>query len=230
MLDATSGGTAGSEVSEALVAGIGMVGGALLGGVEVGAPPVQISSPDLQLSVANTAPDNLAKDPFVVPGAEGGRRRRLGESAAGVSVPDDLDLPDVDSIGSVLWSSARDVRGVDMGNATLASPTLAFSLHANGSELAVSGLKTPISLKLAPFEERDPATTCVGPPSGKGLFEGAQKGQSPCNLMEQCQYFDTVAGAYSSEGCETVERTRTRTRTLTRTLTLTLTIILTRWS
>jgi len=23
--------------------------------------------------------------------------------------------------------------------------------------------------------------------------------------MEQCQYFDTVAGAYSSDGCETVE-------------------------
>ena len=129
MLDATSGGTAGSEVSEALVAGIGMVGGALLGGVEVGAPPVQISSPDLQLSVANVAPDNLAKDPFVVPDTKGGRRRRLGESAAGVSVPDDLDLPDVDSIGSVLWSSARDVRGVDMGNATLGSPTLAFSLR-----------------------------------------------------------------------------------------------------
>ena len=87
-----------------------------------------------------------------------------------------------------------------------------------------------MSLKLAPYEERDPATTCVGPPSGKGLFEGAQKGQSPCNLMEQCQYFDTVAGAYSAEGCETVERTRTRTRTRTLTLTRTLTIILTRWS
>ena len=175
MLDATSGGAAGSDVAEALVAGIGMVGGALLGGTEVGAPPVQISSPDLQLSVSNVAPANLAKDPFVVPDAEGGRRRRLGESAAGVSVPDGMDLPEVDSIGSVLWSSARDVRGADIGNATLGSPTLAFSLHANGSELSVSGLKTPISLKLAPFEERDPATTCVGPPSGKGLFEGAQK-------------------------------------------------------
>ena len=23
--------------------------------------------------------------------------------------------------------------------------------------------------------------------------------------MEQCQYFDTVAGEYSSDGCETVE-------------------------
>ena len=68
-----------------------------------------------------------------------------------------------------------------------------------------------MSLKLAPYEERDPATTCVGPPSGKGLFEGAQLGHSPCSAMEQCQYFDTVAGAYSSEGCETVELTRTRT-------------------
>ena len=73
-----------------------------------------------------------------------------------------------------------------------------------------------MSLKLAPYEERDPATTCVGPPSGKGLFEGAQKGNSPCNAMEQCQYFDTVAGAYSSEGCETVALTRTLTLTRTR--------------
>ena len=92
-----------------------------------------------------------------------------------------------------------------MGNATLGSPTLAFSLQANGAELAINNLKTPISLKLETFEKRDPATTCVGPPSGKGLFEGAQKGNSPCDAMEQCQYFDTVAGAYSSDGCETIE-------------------------
>ena len=37
--------------------------------------------------------------------------------------------------------------------------------------------------------------------------------------MEQCQYFDTVAGAYSAEGCETVERTLTLTLTLTLTRT-----------
>ena len=65
--------------------------------------------------------------------------------------------------------------------------------------------------------------------------------------MEQCQYFDTVAGEYSSDGCETVELadgssacqcdhlsefvslkvlpalTLTRTRTLTLTLNLALT-------
>ena len=52
-----------------------------------------------------------------------------------------------------------------MGNATLGSPTLTFSMHANGgSELAVGGLKTPISLTLELFEKIDPATTCVGPP------------------------------------------------------------------
>ena len=204
MLDATSGGTAGSNVGGALVAGIATVGDALLGGIEVGAPPTQISSPDLQVSVSKVAPGDMAKAPFVLPGADG-RRRRLSEISAGVAAPDDMDLPDVDGIGTVLWSSPKDVRGADMGNATLASPTLAFSLQANGAKLSISGLKTPLSLKLAPFEERNPATTCVGPPSGKGLFEGAQKGNSPCDAMEQCQYFDTVAGAYSTDGCETVE-------------------------
>ena len=48
----------------------------------------------------------------------------------------------MESIGAVLWSSPKDVRGVDMGNATLGSPTLAFSLEADGEELEVSGLKT----------------------------------------------------------------------------------------
>ena len=48
----------------------------------------------------------------------------------------------------MLWSSPKDVRGADMGNATLGSPTLAFSLQANGAELAINNLKTPISLKL----------------------------------------------------------------------------------
>ena len=92
-----------------------------------------------------------------------------------------------------------------MGNASLGSPTLSFSLQAEGTELLVSDLKTRISIKLELFEAINPATTCVGPPSGKGLFEGAQKGNSPCDAMEQCQYFDTVAGAYSAEGCETIE-------------------------
>ena len=143
------------------------------------------------------SPGDMAKAPFVVPGADGrrltltltpnphptpnpnpdlnpntnpnhGRRRQLSEQgAAGVEAPDDMGLPDVEAIGTVLWSSPKDVRGVDMGNATLGSPTLAFSLQANGEELKVSGLKTPMSLKLAPFEERNPATTCAGPPSGK---------------------------------------------------------------
>ena len=49
----------------------------------------------------------------------------------------------MEAIGAVLWSSPKDVRGVDMGNATLGSPTLAFSLEADGVELEVRGLKTP---------------------------------------------------------------------------------------
>ena len=41
-----------------------------------------------------------------------------------------MALPDAEAIGTVLWSSSKDVRGADMGNATLGSPTLAFSLQA----------------------------------------------------------------------------------------------------
>ena len=99
MVEATSGGAAGSDVAGALVAGIEAVGGALLDAIEVGAPPTQISSKDLQVAVSKVAPGDMAKAPFVLPTADG-RRRRLGESAAGVAAPDDMDLPDVDGIGT----------------------------------------------------------------------------------------------------------------------------------
>ena len=72
------------------------------------------------------------------------------------------------------------MRGADMGNATLGSPTLAFSMHANGgSELAVGGLKTPISLKLELFEKIDPATTCVGPPRCSSTSSAANPNPNP---------------------------------------------------
>ena len=151
------------------------MGSTLLLAKEVGAPPTVVASKELQVAVSLVQPRDVAKQPFVVPGADGRRRQLSERGAAGVEAPDDMQLPDVEAIGAVLWSSPKDVRGVDMGNATLGSPTLAFALEADGVELEVRGLKTPVSLKLAPFEERDPATTCVGPPSGKGLFEGAQK-------------------------------------------------------
>ena len=61
MLDATSGGAAGSDVAGALVAGIETLGGALLDATEVGAPAIQISSADgsVQVSVSKvTYPSN----------------------------------------------------------------------------------------------------------------------------------------------------------------------------
>ena len=79
----------------------------------------------------------MAKQPFVVPGADGRRRQLSEKGAAGVEAPDDMQLPDVEAIGAVLWSSPTDVRGVDLGNATLGSPTLAFALEADGVELEV---------------------------------------------------------------------------------------------
>merc|ERR1719506_359288 len=129
MLDATSGGTAGSEVAGALVQGVESVGGVLLGNKEVGAPPTLIVSKALQVAVEKVSPGDMAKKPFVVPSASG------GSSSAGVAAPDDLDLPDVDGVGTVLWSSPKDVRGVDMGNASLGSPTLAFSIQAHGTDV-----------------------------------------------------------------------------------------------
>merc|ERR1719353_1390782 len=54
------------------------------------------------------------------------------------------------------------------------------------------------------FEPIDPKNTCIGKPTGKGVFESAQGGNSPCSASEVCNYFDTVKGEYSEEGCETV--------------------------
>merc|ERR1719353_2016473 len=54
------------------------------------------------------------------------------------------------------------------------------------------------------FEPIDPKNTCIGKPTGKGVFESAQGGNSPCSASEVCNYFDTAKGEYSEEGCETV--------------------------
>ena len=61
-----------------------------------------------------------------------------------------------------------------------------------------------MQLKLDMFEPIDPKKTCIGKPTGKGVFESAQGGNSPCSASEVCNFFDTVKGEYSEEGCETV--------------------------
>ena len=96
MLVATSGGGSGSEVAAALVSAVLMVSGALLGEKEVGAPPTLVVSADLQIAVELRSPADMAKSPFIVPSAGG------GSSSAGVAVPGDMSLPDVDGIGTVL--------------------------------------------------------------------------------------------------------------------------------
>ena len=62
-----------NQVAAALVAGIGSVGSALLKAMEVGAPPTLIASEGLQIAVQLVAPADVAKQPFVLPGADGRR-------------------------------------------------------------------------------------------------------------------------------------------------------------
>ena len=73
-----------------------------------------------------------------------------------------------------------------------------------GKEIEVKGLDTGMQLKLDMFEPIDAKKTCIGKPTGKGVFESAQGGNSPCSASEVCNYFDTAKGEYSEEGCETV--------------------------
>ena len=95
--------------------GIEKVGSTLLLAKEVGAPPTLVASKELQVAVSLVQPRDVAKQPFVVPGADGRRRQLSEKGAAGVEAPDDMQLPDVEAIGAVLWSSPTDVRGVDLG-------------------------------------------------------------------------------------------------------------------
>ena len=163
------------------------------------------------------APELLDAAPFTVPASPSGR-----VSAAQVVLPKGItdglvpqgqlgvgeeavgrQLSVGEAVGVTLWSSsAENVHGVDMGGVRVGSPTLAFSLSVNGTELRIQNLAKPIQLKLDAYEAIDPASTCVGPPTGQGLFEGASKGHSPCTEVERCEYFDTVTQQYSTEGCD----------------------------
>ena len=207
--------------------GVNAVGGALIDNTVVGAPPTVIVSPVLQIAVEKVDPTAIAEKPFSVPG-----------SAAGVGMPNNVAALDgLAEVGTVLWSSSADVRGVDMGNSSLGSPTLSFTLKArsmpathmppctsptdfaslrpsdprglqsDGKELVVKDLETGIGLKLDLNEPIDPKKTCVGPPTGAGLFESAQAGNSPCAASEVCNYFNEELGEYSTDGCETVPTT-----------------------
>lgn len=52
LMEITAGGASGKEVAAALVEGVELVGGALLGNKQVGAPPTEVVSAALQISVA----------------------------------------------------------------------------------------------------------------------------------------------------------------------------------
>ena len=80
----------------------------------------------------------------------------------------------------------------------------AYAQDDGGKEIEVKGLENGMQLKLDMFEPIDPKNTCIGKPTGKGVFESAQGGNSPCSASEVCNFFDTVKGEYSEEGCETV--------------------------
>jgi len=218
MMQVTQGGASGKEVAAALVEGVELVGSTLLSAKEVGAPPTEVVSEALQISVAKRDPELLGSAPFTVPTSPSGKT-----SVAQVVVPDGitagLDLGAGEAVGTTLWSSTADnVHGVDMGVARAGSPTLSFSLSANGTELRIqglltpiqlltltltltltlslsltltrtrtrtrtlnqtltltltltltitTGLATPIQLKLDLYEAIDPASTCVGPPTGQ---------------------------------------------------------------
>ena len=207
MMEVTAGGGSGKEVAAALVQGVELVGGALLDTKEVGAPPTEVVSAALQISVAKRDPALLDAAPFTVPASPSGR-----VSAAQVVMPqgvtNGLGLGVGEAVGTTLWSSTADnVHGVDMGLARGGSPTLAFSLSVNGIDLHIKELPTPIQLKLDVYNPIDPGSTCVGAPTGKVLFEGANNGHSPCTTIERCEYFDTVLQQYSTEGCDTAPHT-----------------------
>ena len=171
MMEVTAGGGSGKEVAAALVQGVELVGEALLGAKEVGAPPTEVVSAALQISVAKRDPELLDATPFTVPAIPGGKA-----SVAQVVMPKGVidgaialgELSTGEAVGTTLWSSTTDnVHGVDMGVARAGSPTLAFSLSVNGTELRIRDLAKPIQLKLDVYEALDPASTCVGPPTGQ---------------------------------------------------------------
>ena len=100
--------------------------------------------------------------PYPNPTPAHGRRRQLSEQgAAGVEAPDDMQLPDVEAIGAVLWSSPTDVRGVDLGTLPPGNPPTP-NTHTLPTPSSLTLTRSP---NLSP--NRDPNQ--VTPPSARPL-------------------------------------------------------------
>ena len=143
------------------------------------APPVQLVSQNLNISLERRDVGAATASPFACPTVNG--QETLARVPRAV-------IGSEDEIGAVMWTSAGDVHGADaVVNMSLVGPATSFTLYtAQTEELEVKDSPEPVMLSLS-----------LSPESKKHAVRDAE--------TLECRYFEEELGEWSTEGCVTVE-------------------------
>ena len=143
------------------------------------APPVQLVSQNLNISLERRDVGAATASPFACPTVNG--QETLARVPRAV-------IGSEGEIGAVMWTSAGDVHGADaVVNMSLVGPPTSFTLYtAQTEELEVKDSPEPVMLSLS-----------LSPESKKHAVRDAE--------TLECRYFEEELGEWSTEGCVTVE-------------------------
>ena len=143
------------------------------------APPVQLVSSNLNISLERRDAGAAVASPFGCPTVNG--QETLAQVPRSV-------LGSEDDVGAVMWTSAGDVHAADpVVNMSLVGPPTSFTLYtAETKELEVKDSPDPVMLSLS-------------------LSPDSKKRAAKSNDTLECRYFEEELGEWSTEGCVTVD-------------------------
>ena len=142
------------------------------------APPVQLVSVNLNISLEKRDGDAATATPFACPTVSGQETlARVPRAVVGSE----------NEVGALMWTSAGDVHGADaVVNMSLVGPPTSFTLYtAQTEELEVKDSPEPVMLSLS-----------LSPESKKHAAKSSE--------TLECRYFEEDLGEWSTEGCKTV--------------------------
>jgi hypothetical protein len=179
LLDTSSDSGHNKMVGAAVRAAVKSLGEALLATQVENAPPVQLVSQNLNISLEKRDVGAATASPFACPTVNGQETlARVPRAAVGSE----------DEIGAVMWTSAGDVHGADeVVNVSLVGPPTSFTLYtAQAEELEVKDSPEPVMLSLS-------------------LSPEAKTLAKKTNETLECRYFEEEMGEWSTKGCVTVD-------------------------
>jgi len=188
------------------------------------APPVVLSSPNLNMTVNVRSAAALASEPVACASSTGEPIAVVMPTDVLVGVQVDLSRP----VAAILRTSAvnlhtaprsppplaraapdvstsagtgrrRRLEG-DTADNTTVSPTVTFSMLQEGRPLAIRDLSTPINISI-PFRPSVPAdasrSPCIGAPVDAEVA-------ASCDMTVQCRFWNETEHAWSTDGCVTL--------------------------